>query len=300
MRQLINRISVCEDPFVIFCTEINQSSMLLESTALSEGAILDRIRKTTKAVKDKYDDVQYSLLSKATTRAMDMFNSSGKMDPKVGAVLTKIGKMGKAAAANRTLILVLVGMVGTLIGLASNPAAAQSAAAQMDQSLSGNIDQLVNTVTGGSGGDVAAAQTAANPNTIQNVLQFNATRVPSTNGAINLERIAMQDETGVIGGRQRWQRFTDVINDNQGRLTSYTRNSPEVMNAVSRAVAENPMPNISNYQIDATLRNPEGFQRYTTDVTTYFHNLTRFAKATLERNEDVAQMAMNRLQSLRR
>jgi hypothetical protein len=307
MRRLIDAISIREDEFVMLCIQTDSRFPLRQplresfrKNALMEGPLLDKVRKTANIIKAKYDDIQYSMLAKATVKALDLFQSSGDVDPKVASVIAKIGKIGKGAAQNRALLLVLMGMVGTLIGLASNPASAQTAAAQMDQSLSGSLDQLVDTVTGGDAAAVANAAQAANPNTIQNVLQFNPTRVPSANGAINLESIAMQDETGVIGGPQRWQRFTNAINDNQGRLTSYTRHSPEVMNAVSRVAAEVPMPNISNYQIDVTLRNPEGFQRYTSDVASYFHNLTRFAKATLDQNEDMAQMQLRILRGLRR
>lgn len=136
MRDLINAINLREDPFVVLCLETNHGTMLVEGAqVLDEGAILDRIRKTTQAVANKYHDVQYSLLAKATNKALDVFGGRDKTDPKVSAALDKILKVGRAAVNNRALIMVLVGMVGTLIGLSSNPASAQSAAAQINDTL---------------------------------------------------------------------------------------------------------------------------------------------------------------------
>jgi hypothetical protein len=109
------------------------------SRTLMEGPLADKIKATAKQVQAKYQDVQYQLLASATEKALNMFAEN----PAVSATLGKILKVGKIAVQNRALLTILVGIVGTMIGLVSNPAAASQAAHQLDQVFNGDIDHVL-------------------------------------------------------------------------------------------------------------------------------------------------------------
>jgi hypothetical protein len=106
---------------------------------LMEGPLADKIKATTAQAKKKYNDIQYSLLATLTERALNVFAEN----PQVSGTLQKILKVGKIGMQNRALIAIMVGMVGTLIGLASNPASAQQASSQIDQVFNGDMDHVI-------------------------------------------------------------------------------------------------------------------------------------------------------------
>lgn len=120
-------------------TFIDTAPVLLEGFVLTEGPLADRIKATMQRVGQKAGDVQYALLAKTTAKALDMFQA----DAQTSGVLRKIQAAGRLAASNPALLTALVGIAGTLIGMASNPASAAQAAAQIDPVVSGNIDHII-------------------------------------------------------------------------------------------------------------------------------------------------------------
>lgn len=135
-----------EDEMIAFFLDVHNAHPLRQPLReskrprlLMEGPLADKIKATAKQVSQKYRDVQYNLLASATQKALNMFAEN----PQVSGTLNKILKVGKIAMQNRALITILVGMVGTLVGFASNPAAANQASGQMDQVFNGNLDHVI-------------------------------------------------------------------------------------------------------------------------------------------------------------
>lgn len=159
MRTYMEKVRLMEDDFVVTCMGVAAqhplNGVLLESTSgmLLEGPLADRIKQTTAAITKKYNNVTNDLLLKAVVKAQTLFSG----DPKVTGLLSKVSKVAKFAVKNRALISILVGIVGTLIGMANNPAAAAQASSQLDHVLSGNdIDSIIDQLEA-SGIDVGAA-----------------------------------------------------------------------------------------------------------------------------------------------
>jgi hypothetical protein len=153
IRNYLNILS--GDDFVVHSQSLTESF-----SALSEGAITDRINATVIGLKNKYNDLSYELLAKATIKAQTMFSGNTE----VSALLQKIAKVGKFGMRNRALISVLVGVVSVLIGFANNPSALAKATAGLDQSLDGNtVDDIIKHLEQ-NGIDVAgeAANAASN------------------------------------------------------------------------------------------------------------------------------------------
>ena len=153
MRSYMNKIQLMEDDFVVTCMQASAGpTMLTEGTVLLEGPIADKIKGTVAALTDKYHDLNASLLAKATVKAGELFSDN----PKVSGTLAKVGKIAKFGVKNRALIGILVGIVGTLIGMANNPAAASQAATQLDTVLSGtDVDSIIDQLQA-AGIDVGA------------------------------------------------------------------------------------------------------------------------------------------------
>jgi hypothetical protein len=135
-----------EDETISFFLECHAANPLLRplresarSRLLMEGPLADKIKATAKAAQQKYRDIQYDFLAATTNKALNVFAEN----PQVSGTLQKVLKVGKIAMQNRALIAILVGMVGTLVGLASNPAAAQQASSQMDQVFNGDMDHVI-------------------------------------------------------------------------------------------------------------------------------------------------------------
>lgn len=141
MRQLINTVSL-EDDFIAFCT----GPQVLTEGVLSESALADRIKAVADKLSQRYNGVKYDLLARATNKAMDLF-ATKNVNPSVQKTLQRIGKVGKFAINNRALVAILIGMVGTLIGLAHSPTAMANAAGKMDQTLSGTLDDIIHKLS---------------------------------------------------------------------------------------------------------------------------------------------------------
>ncbi|RYF05168.1 MAG: hypothetical protein EOO77_28680, partial [Oxalobacteraceae bacterium] len=106
---------------------------------IMEGPLADKIKLTAKQASKKYREASYELLASVTQKALNVFAEN----PQVSGTLQKILKVGGIAMQNRALIMILVGMVGTLIGMAANPASATQASSQMDQVFNGNLDHVI-------------------------------------------------------------------------------------------------------------------------------------------------------------
>ncbi|RYD48848.1 MAG: hypothetical protein EOP83_25950, partial [Verrucomicrobiaceae bacterium] len=135
-----------EDEMISFFLECHAENPLrrpLRESArprlLMEGPLADKIKATAKQVQQKYRDIQYDLLATATHKALNLFAEN----PQVSSTLQKVLKIGQIAMRNRPLIAILLGMVGTLVGMASNAAAAQQASMQMDQVFNGDMDHVI-------------------------------------------------------------------------------------------------------------------------------------------------------------
>ena len=142
-RQYLTTVGV-ENELASFFLEVHEqhplSRALRESRSpLMEGPLADKIKATTRAVVDRYHDVQYNLLASATTKALGMFTDN----PKATGALKQVLRVGKLAATNRPLLSILIGIVGTLIGLASNPAAATQAGHQVEYLMQGDINHVI-------------------------------------------------------------------------------------------------------------------------------------------------------------
>ena len=142
MRQYITVVNPPNDDFLGYLVIISNQQVLREGR-LTEAGFVDRIKAVTKQINDKYDDVKYGMLAKATTKAMTMFDGN----PKVQGTLGRIAKIGKFAVKNRALLAILIGMTGTLIGYAHNSAAVAATAAKLDAALKGtSIDQIIHNL----------------------------------------------------------------------------------------------------------------------------------------------------------
>jgi hypothetical protein len=148
IRRDILAIELSQDDFISICMQVAPlRSPLMESRSkvLMEGPLLDKIKATAKQISTKYGDLKYDLLAKATNKALDLFQQNDT--PAASKVISRIAKVGKIAIRNRAVIAVLVGMVGTLVGMASNPAQAAQAAQRFDQALAGNdLDQIIDAL----------------------------------------------------------------------------------------------------------------------------------------------------------
>lgn len=148
LRSYMDAVAIHSDPFIVECFEIDaQNPLVLTESVLEEGPLADKIKATAASLKQKYHDISADFLAKTTIKAMDLFKSKGDMDPKVQAALDRIGKVGKFAVQNRALLAVLAGMVGTIVGLSSNPAAAAQAAEKIQSNLSfEELDQIIDSL----------------------------------------------------------------------------------------------------------------------------------------------------------
>lgn len=145
MRQFINIIESSDDITAFFTAVHNDHPLrrpLRESrraTVLMESPLANKVKATIQRVTSKFGDMQYDMLAKITNKALDVFSGN----PQVSTTLQRILKVGRVAAQNRMLLAALAGLAGTLIGLASNPASAQTAASQFDNSLAGDVDRII-------------------------------------------------------------------------------------------------------------------------------------------------------------
>jgi hypothetical protein len=128
---------------------------------LMEASLRDMIGK----VAQKYNDVSYQVLASVTAKALTAFSKN----PPVQTSVQRILSVGKLAVRNRALLGILVGMVGTLIGMAASPHAAAQAAQQIDSSLAGNdIDQILHSLQQHG---IHVDQSASLPDDVTSILQ---------------------------------------------------------------------------------------------------------------------------------
>ena len=142
-------------------------SKAINESVLMEGPFSDAVKATAEKVAARYNNVKYDLLAKATSKAMDIFSHKSD-NPQVTKALQKIASVGKVAVQNRMLLTVLVGMVGALVGLASNPAAASQAAVNIERTIDGDIDAIIQKlqqsgIDVGDAPEKAVANDAGNP-----------------------------------------------------------------------------------------------------------------------------------------
>lgn len=155
IRRYIDAIELANDDFISTALAIDARHPLRgtlnegagTTDVLMEGPIADKIKATAASLQQKYHDMSYDFLAKATMKAMDMVQRSGNADPKVTAALQKISKVGKFAVQNRALIAVLAGMVATLVGLANNPAGMAQAASNINATLGvDDVNQIIDNL----------------------------------------------------------------------------------------------------------------------------------------------------------
>lgn len=145
MRQFMNIVETSDEITAFFLSVHSDTPLrrpLRESrrpTVLMEGPLAKKVKATIARVTSKYGEMQYDMLAKITMKALDVFQG----DAKVSGTLQRILKVGRVAAQNRMLLAALAGIAGTLIGLSSNPAAAQTAAGQFDTALNGDLDRII-------------------------------------------------------------------------------------------------------------------------------------------------------------
>jgi hypothetical protein len=172
MRHYISLMNSPNAQFVAYLVDVSNDTRgtLLEGR-LTEAAFIDRVKTIAKKISNKYDDIKYSMLASATNKAMNMFGDN----PAIKTTLGKIAKVGKMAIANRALLAILIGMVGTLIGYAHNAAAVAQTAAKLDAALHGtSVDEIIkhldasgihiDTESGSSGSALADIVDALPPN----------------------------------------------------------------------------------------------------------------------------------------
>lgn len=129
MRRLMDAIGREQDPFILACREVAaQDRMLLESTVLTEGALMDRIRKIAGKIAGKIRGHEAG----AIARAQEVFADGTA--PAAQGVLSRIADMARKAS-NPRMLLVLASMAGALVSLHANPAQAQQGAEAMDRAL---------------------------------------------------------------------------------------------------------------------------------------------------------------------